>query len=125
MEPAKAERDLPGGCAGCQEEMPWFPQFGFIFTSLFICTWEDVLASSGAEVESEHKVPRSFLSSHPVDLGGSVCPISKFLLITLKANCFFLHGYSSESHAFSLLMIELSLSKPNPSNHGVLSVGGG
>lgn len=78
MKLVKAEQDLPGGCAGLLGrndvvpwgEMTWFLQFGFIFISLFICTWEDGLVSSGVEVESEHKFPRSVLSSHPVDLGG-------------------------------------------------------
>lgn len=49
MKLVKAEQDLPGGCAGLLGRMTWFLQFGFIFISLFTCTWEDGQVSSGVE----------------------------------------------------------------------------
>lgn len=75
MKRVKAEQDPPGGCADLLGRSDLVPAiwFHFYFTFSF-ARGRNGLVSSGVQVESEYKFPRSVLSSHPTDLGGQFFP---------------------------------------------------
>lgn len=83
MTQVKAEQDPPGGCADLLGRHDLVPAiwFHFYFTFSF-AHGRNGLVSSGVQVESEHKFPRSVLYSHPMGLGGQFFPfLSSFRLL--------------------------------------------